>query len=517
MRVLFLIMLLHLMAVPFAEAYRHALIVGQNRGGTTVEDLRYAESDAKRISAMLRIYAGFETENISLLLSPDSISLMRAGKELVVKIASDTDPGNILLFFFYSGHADEKGLLLDSTHFAFTAIKDLLDGSGAGIRIAIFDACQSGVVVAFKGGRRAEPFFITSQKKMKGEVWIASSSADERAQESESLKSSLFSFHLINGLRGSADVSSDNKVTVNEAYQYAYRKTIETSALTSGIIQHPVYRFNISGEGDIVLTDLSGRKGGITVDGTCSGSFLVLSSNYTEVYADFYKDAERETFIGLASGDYTIINAKGGTDIGLYRFTIKGTEAIRCSSGMFRASLLQEARLKGPEPVPSDSDTAVVGEEKKGRRFRIGPGIGPVFRKEAFSTEWDGMMSLSLQGTCVLSGTLNCWGTLDGIPQEKTAGLCLGLEREGMLAKGSNFLGFGAGVEYAREYGSSADGVLSPLLQVHAGAGIFVSPRMYLGFIMPFRMIFRDGTAQTIGLQARILFPAGQWMGAPEK
>ncbi|MBN1575343.1 MAG: caspase family protein [Chitinispirillaceae bacterium] len=332
------LLVISIVSILFAE--RYALIVGQNSGGASVDDLRYAEADAGRFVQVLSDFAGVKPANIHLLLRPDSMMLMAAGDSLTSRMKNPDDPRQALFFFYYSGHADAEGLLLDSTHFEFGALRQMLSRIPAGIRIAVFDACQSGVVVAFKGGTRAEPFFFSNRQRSQGEVWIASASANERAQESATLKSSLFSFHLFTGLRGSADLSADKRVTVTEAYNYAYRKTLETSALTTGVLQHPVYRFNITGEGDIVLTDLSDRSGGILVDGSCKGTFLIVSRDYTEVFADFYKERRQETFIALSPGDYTIINARGGDDIGAYRFSISGKKTVRCRAGRFRKSLL---------------------------------------------------------------------------------------------------------------------------------------------------------------------------------
>ncbi|MBN1307827.1 MAG: caspase family protein [Chitinispirillaceae bacterium] len=326
------------LSILFAD--RYALIVGQNKGGASVDDLRYAEADAGRFAQVLRDYAGVRPEDMRLILRPDSMLLMAAGDSLASRMNSLADPQRALLFFYYSGHADAEGLLLDSTHLEFGALRQILGRIPAGIRIAVIDACQSGVAVAFKGGKRAEPFFFSDQQRTRGEVWIASASVNERAQESATLKSSLFSFHFFTGLRGSADLSADKRVTVTEAYQYAYRKTLETSALTTGVLQHPVYRFNITGEGDIVLTDLAYRKGGIFVDGSCKGTFLILSRDYADVFADFYKDKGREIFIALGPGDYTIINARGGDDIGAFQFSVSGNTTVRCRAGWFRRSLL---------------------------------------------------------------------------------------------------------------------------------------------------------------------------------
>jgi hypothetical protein len=366
---LFASILLLLTSIGYTEQSRYALVAGQNNGGPSVMGLRYAESDAQQYAKLLAAYASFPTDKITMVLHPDSAELLHAIDSISKMIASSNDPTNTLFMMYYSGHADAEGLLLGSTHVDFITFKKKLDAIPAGMRIAVFDACQSGVVVAFKGGKRAEPFYLNNQQKSQGEVWIASSSANEQAQESESLKSSLFSFHLFNGLRGSADISADNKVTLNEAYQYAYRKTIETSALTSGIIQHPVYRFNISGEGDIILADLTQKKGGVIIDRACRGSFLILSRDYTDVYADFRKDEQKELFIALPSGDYTIINAHNGTDINLYQFSLAGSKTIHCTQRLFHKSLLHESRIKG---VVTDTTTVISQSKISNSLFIMG-------------------------------------------------------------------------------------------------------------------------------------------------
>lgn len=331
-----------------AMAARYALVVGQNSGGSDVEALRYAESDARQCRQLLLTYASFLPENTTLLIHPDSASFDSVINRVASQMAtSATTSGDDLFFLYFSGHADAAGLLLDTTHFSFYTLRRMVETFSAGMKVAIFDACQSGALVAFKGGKRAVPIAFEHMQKIKGEVWIASSSANEQAQESASLKGSLFSFHLFNGLRGSADVTGDKKVSLNEAYQYAYKKTIETSTLTSGIVQHPVYRFNISGEGDIILADLTQKTGGITISASCRGSFLIMSRDYAEVFADFKKEEQKEIFIALAPGEYTIINAQSGSAIGMYDCMVSGKKPQLCKPDMFQLSLVEQVRSKG--------------------------------------------------------------------------------------------------------------------------------------------------------------------------
>ena len=44
----------------------------------------------------------------------------------------------------------------------------------------------------------------------------------EAAQESDRICASYFTHYLVSGFRGAADLSGDGKVTLNEAYQFAF-------------------------------------------------------------------------------------------------------------------------------------------------------------------------------------------------------------------------------------------------------------------------------------------------------
>ncbi|MBN1760417.1 MAG: caspase family protein [Chitinispirillaceae bacterium] len=507
-RLIGVVVILAAAALPL-QAYRYAFVVGQNRGGPTVDDLRYAEMDARRFADLLQEYAGVDQGNLQLLLHPDSTTLTAAVGKFIDRIAAGSDPQHALLFFFYSGHADGEGLLLDSSHMAFSELHHLLSNAAAGIRLVIIDACQSGAIMAFKGGKRAEPFYLAAQQKTQGEVWIASSSANERAQESESLKGSLFSFHLFNGLRGSADISNDNKVTVAEAYQYAYRKTLETSMLTSGIVQHPVYRFNITGEGDIVLTDLSQRRGGLLVDGSCSGTFLIMSRDYISVFADFHKESQREMFIAFPSGDFTIINARGGTDIGLYQFSISGKKTQRCGSGQFRASLVREARMKGgeeqPPPPPPPSDTVVLGRENPIGLVINGGGGVDVYSSSG-ETYWQPETFFSLRTGLLFRRSWLFAFSCTGIPSNRIILTDIGIERRFATSAGYYFIGGGATFGWLYDQNSLYDRKFGAGFTVEGGMLFDLIKGIRAGIVIPWRYTGIGGRMQSAGMALRLEF-----------
>ena len=62
---------------------------------------------------------------------------------------------------------------------------------------------------------------------------MTSSSENEAAQESERLRGSFFTHALLTGVRGAADASGDGKVTLGEAYQFAFNETLAQTTTNS--------------------------------------------------------------------------------------------------------------------------------------------------------------------------------------------------------------------------------------------------------------------------------------------
>ncbi|NLG18021.1 MAG: caspase family protein [Fibrobacter sp.] len=484
-----------------ASAYRYALLIGQNDGGNKVEDLRFAEEDTRRFADVLVKLGGFERSNVITALRPDSSDLQNHLSRAARLLKSERDPQNSLFLLYYSGHADGQSLLLEETKYPIGKIESFLDSIPAGIRIGIFDACQSGAVAVYKGGTRAEPFFLRDQQKIKGQVIIASSAANERAQESQSLKSSVFSFHWLNGLRGSADFSADRKVTLNEAYQYAYRKTVETSALTSGEIQHPSYRFNISGQGDIMLTDLQNSSSGLIVEKECIGKFLVLSESYLDVYADFHKEDNRDVFISLPPGKYSVVNARG-KDVGTYQFELNRNKTHQVLSSMFIPNTLTESRLKGGDFNPEESTEHPVPLT----RFGWGPGFGLSLMPSEENEGWGRDLLLGLCGQYYLNNNADLFFDFYGLVSGKTVGADLGLDGSLNLDGGRIFAGAGCGFQYRIGDNVNSSEAAMPFLTAHMGFSADLSRQAQLQLRVPYSVSLNSRINHRVGIEFRVLF-----------
>ena len=75
-----------------------------------------------------------------------------------------------------------------------------------------------------------------------GQVLITASSASEDAQESDAIQGSFFTHFLTSGLRGAADRDNDGKVTLGEAYEFAYAHTVSNTVGTHAPSNQKVIR-----------------------------------------------------------------------------------------------------------------------------------------------------------------------------------------------------------------------------------------------------------------------------------
>src|SRR5262249_58676288 len=140
--------------------------------------------------------------------------------------------------------ADEKGLLVGEDRYWCRSLRDRLDAIPADVRIAVLDACSSGAFTRIKSGRPRPAFLVDESSDMRGHAFLTSSSENEAAQESDRIRASYFTHYLISGFRGAADTSGDGKVTLNEAYQFAFNETLRRTVDTRGGAQHPSYDIN---------------------------------------------------------------------------------------------------------------------------------------------------------------------------------------------------------------------------------------------------------------------------------
>lgn len=224
---------------PLASAERvrrFALVLGANQGGQGRTNLHYATRDAGLVAKVLTRLGGVSHEDLIILRDVAAVAVETAWERLRVRLQKARDRGERAeVFFYYSGHSDEHGLLMRGERIPYRKIREVIKSLPAEVRVAVLDSCASGVLTRGKGGLRGPPFLVDAATKVKGHAFVASASANEVAQESERLRGSFFTHHFVAGLRGAADADRDRRVTLSEAYQYAFNETLaHTESSRSG-------------------------------------------------------------------------------------------------------------------------------------------------------------------------------------------------------------------------------------------------------------------------------------------
>jgi uncharacterized caspase-like protein len=244
-----------------------AAVIGINQYQNT-RNLKYAVNDAQAFRNYLKSNLRIPDKNIFFLTDEKATkenieSILgtklkrKAGKDDTVIIfyaghgAVETDTSN------QDGDGFEKYLLpydakLDDMYMSAISMNDvktIFQRICSDRLIFIADTCYSGA----SGGRTmfvsktraslSDKFFERISKR-KGRVIISSSSANEVSKEDDILKHGIFSYYLLEGLKGKADHDTDGIITVSELFSFLSREVPNAT----GQDQHPVRKGETEGE-----------------------------------------------------------------------------------------------------------------------------------------------------------------------------------------------------------------------------------------------------------------------------
>ena len=295
-----------------ATTKRFAMVVGANNGGPDRVQLKYAVSDAKSLLKVLKDMGGVTPDDSTLLADPDRKTLFLEMKKLREKINKATSEyRRVEVIFYYSGHSDEQNILLGREKVSYKDYRDAITGMDADVRIAVLDSCASGAFTRIKGGKKTSPFLIDTAYDMKGFAFMTSSSSDEASQESDRLRASFFTHFLVSGLRGAADMTQDGRITLSEAYHFAFSETLAQTEKTMSGPQHPNYNIRMSGTGDVVMTDIRESSAQLVINKNISGKIFIHNRDQNDALVlELTKPFGRDIKLGLEQGKYRVINIR---------------------------------------------------------------------------------------------------------------------------------------------------------------------------------------------------------------
>jgi len=358
-----------------APVQRFLLVIGANSGGTDRPTLQYAISDAERFARVMVDLGGVPPSHEVVLKQPKLKELVDALDALSARVTEARrapGAGRTEVVVYYSGHADEQGLLIGGDRYSYRTLRDRLDQIPADVRIAVLDACASGAFTRVKGGKVRPAFLVDESADMRGHAFLTSSAETESAQESDRIRSSYFTHYLVSGFRGAADLSGDGKVTLNEAYQFAFSETLGRTVDTRGGAQHPSYDINLSGSGDVVMTDVRQTTATLVLGEELDGRFFVRNSAQ-ELVVELYKPFGRKIELGLEPGTYEVRLDRDKTSM-LAKAHVADGARVALDAKQFGAVALEATRKRGDEvPRPHYAVDGRNRFELRGGMWRTGP------------------------------------------------------------------------------------------------------------------------------------------------
>jgi hypothetical protein len=181
---------------------------------------------------------------------------------------------------------------------------------------------------------------------MRGHAFLTSSAATEVAQESDRIRASYFTHYLVSGLRGAADLSGDGRITLNEAYQFAFSETLGRTVDSKGGAQHPSYDINMSGTGDVVMTDVRQLSATLVLGQEVAGRFFVHNAA-RELIVEVYKPQGRTVALGVEPGSYEVRVEHDKTAL-LAKVNVADGGQLIVDRKQFNPTTVEQTRSRGP-------------------------------------------------------------------------------------------------------------------------------------------------------------------------
>lgn len=221
-----------------------AVIVGTseyaNRG---ISPLKYADADAEAFAKFLQTPegGGFEADHMRILLNKDA-TLAKLQEALIDFLQQAIDKDLVIIYF--AGHGlpdparpqnlylltyDADPARLGTTSFPMWQIRDVLERHISAKRIVVFsDACHSGGISVDFAARGLDAtksnlinqYLADLSRTKEGIVIFTASASGEVSQEIPELGHGVFTYYLLQGMKGEADFNNDYTVTINELMQF---------------------------------------------------------------------------------------------------------------------------------------------------------------------------------------------------------------------------------------------------------------------------------------------------------
>ena len=243
-----------------------AVVIGINTY-PNVRQLNCAVNDAQAFYQHLVHYNNIPPENVTLLINQEA-NLTKLRSTLGTHLKNKAGREDMVIIYFAGHGATERDMMspdgdgLEKYLLPYGADPKDLYASALPMReishifhriqserlVFIVDSCYSGAsggrTVSLTGIRASlSDAFLDRIAGGKGRIILTASGANEVSSENEELHHGIFTYYLLEGLRGKADTDGDGLITVDEVYGYVSKHVPQAT----GQEQHPVKKGTVEG------------------------------------------------------------------------------------------------------------------------------------------------------------------------------------------------------------------------------------------------------------------------------
>jgi uncharacterized protein with WD repeat len=233
----------------------YAIVMGiSNYKAEIIPEVKYARSDAEIVAKYLENIGGIPRKNIKVLTDDRATRGYLTGyieewlprrvkrdSEVFIYFAGHgtPDPRSREAYIVpYDGHPDFK-----STLYPLKSMYESLDKLPAKQIVVMLDSCFSG-----GGGRSvmpkgARPITLSIENPVLagGKIAVlAASTGGQISSDYDKVKHGLFTYYLLKGMKGEADINYDGKIDLRELYDYIKENVSETASIELNRDQTPV-------------------------------------------------------------------------------------------------------------------------------------------------------------------------------------------------------------------------------------------------------------------------------------
>lgn len=207
---------LTVLCVTASRASTYIVAVGINNY-KYVTSLTVSEDDARAFAQMCKSYPDLHVALVTGSNATRANLINVIGSHFAKAKADDS------LIFFFSGHGVGGGVVAYDTEddsensiLSYKVLARLMKRSPATRKVIIIDSCHSGSSRNTTSSSRKVRHNIGDPNT----ILFMSSRTNEYSLEVQGMSQSLFTYHLLRGMRGNADADSDRNITARELFRY---------------------------------------------------------------------------------------------------------------------------------------------------------------------------------------------------------------------------------------------------------------------------------------------------------